>query len=132
MGLVFSLDNIFKPEFNALIFSLVAMGVVFAGLGTIAIYLALFPRLLVFLDAGRMKEKISRKKGLVNEAVLKKQIIEEDDQDLIIAIATAIHLEQSSTDDNVKITWNDHSFAQASAWASAGRVDSLRRRGSIR
>ena len=108
--LQFNLDNLFQGDFNALIFTAMAMSVVFIGLVLVYLYLITLP--VVF--------KLFEKKAEVNPVgnMIKKDPRSADlDSDLYTAIALAIHLEQSQETRHA-FTWdtkapNDHSWQQA-------------------
>jgi Na+-transporting methylmalonyl-CoA/oxaloacetate decarboxylase gamma subunit len=106
------LHNILQPGFNALLFSLMGMALVFAGLLIIAVYILLLPKLLAI---GTPK----RQKSTGNEE--KDQLLEEE---VLLAIATALHLHNDFPEGDDRITWKSHGDME-SPWLVSGRLHSL-------
>ena len=121
----FNFDALADPRFDALMFSMVGMVVVFGGLTLIAIYIALLPRMLAAFS--------NLKKKAVNSAAKSRNKKDRDgdiDDETLIAIATALHLYQYSADDNRKITWKRH-LEWDSSWQRAGRFEAMNHQGNI-
>jgi len=115
-----SLDNLFNHGFNAIQFSIMGMLIVFGGLSIISIYIALLPKILGV--PGQVKSKRKAGKRAVEERTA------DDDSELLLAIAVALHLEQTRGGQNQKITWQRHNITD-SAWRTAGRIRGLAVRG---
>lgn len=106
------LHNILQPGFNGLQFSLMGMALVFAGLLIIAIYILLLPKLLS-IGAPKL-EKCTGKE-------VKDQQHEEE---ILLAIATALHLHNDFPQGEDRITWKSHGDME-SPWLVSGRLHSL-------
>ncbi len=104
--------NVVSPGFNGLQFSLMGMGLVFGGLLIIAAYILLLPRLLAI---GAPKPQ----KSTGNKA--KDQVAEEE---ILLAIATALHLHNDFPEGEDRITWKSHGDME-SPWLVSGRLHSL-------
>jgi len=118
----FSLDhisfaNLFENGHNYITFSIMGMLIVFAGLTFISIYIALLPKILNLPQL--LKDGRKSKKGPpeIEPADTK-------DFELLLAIAVALHLEQTSGADYEKITWKRYEDRE-SAWLTAGRMRGL-------
>lgn len=111
------IQNILQPGFNALQFSLMGMGLVFAGLLIIAIYITLLPRLLALASSGPKKQESSdmEKKG------------QQEEEEILLAIATALHLHTNFPEGEDRITWKSHGDME-SPWLVSGRMRSLSNR----
>ena len=109
------LHNILRPEFNALLFSLMGMGLVFAGLLIIALYIVLLPKLL----------QLGTRKNL--EALDSPAANRDEEEEILLAIATALHLHNNFPDGDEKITWKSHGDME-SPWLVSGRMHSLNSR----
>ena len=123
MGFSFSnisLDNLFNHGFNAIQFSIMGMLIVFGGLSIISIYIALLPKILGVPSQLKTKRAAGKKafEGWTAD----------DDSELLLAIAVALHLEQTRGGQNQKITWQRHNITD-SAWRTAGRIRGLAVRG---
>ena len=110
-----SLSNLYIGDFNALAFSLTGMSVIFSGLVIISLYIVVLPTILRLLEG---------KKAAV-------QIPEEEqgqdifaEKELLLAIATALHLDQNFPEENQKITWKSHGDVD-SPWQMSGKVHGL-------
>ncbi len=108
-----SFDNLITPEFNAVIFSIFGMTMVFAGLFVISIYIAVLPKLLA------LPSKL-KKRALQND----NKESADSEQDILLAIAVALHLQQDFPEENEKITWKSHGDLD-SPWKISGRVHGL-------
>jgi Na+-transporting methylmalonyl-CoA/oxaloacetate decarboxylase gamma subunit len=117
-----SFSNVFMGDFNAITFSLLGMGIVFAGLLTISLYIAGLPYVLNFIF------KKPSKVGVAVKGDRKEIEKQESDIEVLIAIATAIHLEQNFAEDNQKITWADNHHEQDSGWQQTGLAARLAQR----
>ena len=123
MGFSFShisLDNLFNHGFNAIQFSIMGMLIVFGGLSIITIYIILLPKILGRPGQSKAK-KASPKKAAAESASA-------DESELLLAIAIALHLDQTRDGQNQKITWQRHATTE-SAWRTAGRIKGLAVRG---
>ena len=123
MGFSFSnisLDNLFNHGFNAIQFSIMGMLIVFGGLSIISIYIALLPKIL------GVPSQLKTKRAAGKKAV--EGWTADDDSELLLAIAVALHLEQTRGGQNQKITWQRHNITD-SAWRTAGRIRGLAVRG---
>ena len=109
-------SNLFIGDFNALKFSIIGMLIVFCGLAFISIYITLLPKILAL--SGGKKKKAAKKKG--KEENGKGSPLPE----VLVAIAVAIHLDQTYADDNRRITWQRHG-EPASPWQAAGRIRAI-------
>jgi len=106
------LHNLNQPGLDALQFSLMGMGLVFGGLLIIALYITLLPRLL---ELGRPK---STPGSSTNNGE------KEDEEEILLAIATALHLHNNFPDGEERITWKSHGDME-SPWLVSGRMHSL-------
>lgn len=106
------LHNLNQPGLDALLFSLMGMGLVFAGLVIIAIYITLLPRLL------KLGSKISQPSKAKNSAD------SNEEEEILLAIATALHLHNNFPDGDERITWKSHGDME-SPWLVSGRMQSL-------
>ncbi len=123
--ITFNLEILSDPGFNAMMFSVIGMAVVFGGLTLIAAYIALLPKMLAFFS------KLKNKARLSTVSSRKKKADAGDiDDETLIAIVTALHLYQFSADDNRKITWKRH-LEWDSSWQRAGRFEAMNHQGNI-
>jgi Na+-transporting methylmalonyl-CoA/oxaloacetate decarboxylase gamma subunit len=120
-------STLVAPGFNALEFSLLGIAVVFLGLGVIAVYITLLPRLLVW--AGRLKKRALSAARPVDEAETARPEAALDTETLL-AVAVALHLHQFSSHDNRKITWRRHELWDSS-WQRAGRFEAMNLHGRL-
>jgi Na+-transporting methylmalonyl-CoA/oxaloacetate decarboxylase gamma subunit len=113
-----SWDNLFVNGQNFISFSMMGMLIVFSGLSIISIYIVLLPKIL---DLPRLlraeKERKKKKKEEIGS-------LPAQDQELLLAITVALHLDQTSSGSFQKITWKRYS-AHESAWLTAGRLRGL-------
>ena len=113
-----SWDNLFVNGQNFISFSVMGMLIVFSGLSIISIYIVLLPKIL---DLPRLlraeKERKKEKKEEIGS-------LPAQDQELLLAITVALHLDQTSSGSFQKITWKRYS-AHESAWLTAGRLRGL-------
>lgn len=108
--LQFNFDNLFIGDFNALIFTVMAMGVVFIGLILVYFYLIALPLIIKLFTK---KAEVSP----IGNMVKKDPRTADMNSDMYTAIALAIHLEQSQETRHA-FTWDekaptDHSWQQA-------------------
>ena len=111
-----SFSNLFANGHNYIIFSIMGMLIVFAGLSFISIYIALLPKILNLYQKLRTGSKA--KKEVADE------VPDTTESELLLAIAVALHLDQAGSSNFEKITWKryeDHD----SAWLTAGRMRGL-------
>ena len=112
-----SIFNLFENGHNYIIFSIMGMLIVFAGLSFISIYIALLPKILALpqkLMTGKEEKKV----------VPEIKSVDAKDSELLLAIAVALHLEQESSSRFEKITWKRYEVRE-SAWLTAGRIGNL-------
>ena len=115
-----SLANLFQGGHNYIVFSIMGMLIVFVGLTFISIYITMLPKILnlsKLWQAGAEEFAEPRKSSAAESA-------EGRDFDLLLAIAVALHLDQTSGSGYERITWKRHE-EQESAWLTAGRMGSL-------
>lgn len=111
-----SFSNLYSADFDAVLFSLFGMSMVFGGLVVISLYIAILPKLLAL--PGRIKNWKNK-----NTDTSKKNS-ETVDQDILIVIAAALHLNQNFPEEQDKITWKSHGDLE-SPWKISGRVHGL-------
>jgi Na+-transporting methylmalonyl-CoA/oxaloacetate decarboxylase gamma subunit len=112
-----SIANLFENGHNYIIFSIMGMLIVFAGLSFISIYIALLPKILDLpqkLMAGKKEKK----------TVPEIKSVDAKESELLLAITVALHLDQASSSSFEKITWKRYEDRE-SAWLTAGRIRSL-------
>jgi len=109
------LHNLTQPGLDALQFSLMGMGLVFGGLLIIAIYITLLPRLLKLGQSRPQQDKTSE------------DIKNGEEEEILLAIATALHLHNNFPDGDERITWKSHGDME-SPWLVSGRMHSLNSR----
>ncbi len=113
-----SWDNLFVNGQNFISFSIMGMLIVFSGLSIISIYIVLLPKILALPRLLRAeKERKKKKKEEIGS-------LPAQDQELLLAITVALHLDQTSSGSFQKITWKRYS-AHESAWLTAGRLRGL-------
>ena len=113
-----SWDNLFVNGQNFISFSIMGMLIVFSGLSIISIYIVLLPKILGLPKLLRAeKERKKKKKEEIGS-------LPAQDQELLLAITVALHLDQTSSGSFQKITWKRYS-AHESAWLTAGRLRGL-------
>ena len=122
-----NLSSLVGTRFNALEFSLVGMVVVFLGLGVIAIYIALLPKLLLL--ASHLKSRALPTARPV-DGTPADDTGEPLDTETLLAVAVALHLHQFSSHDNSKITWKRHELWDSS-WQRAGRFEAMNLHGRL-
>ncbi len=110
------LHNLNQHGLNALQFSLMGMGLVFGGLLIIALYITLLPKLLQ-LATPKVKPIMADEK-----AENKTQ-----EEEILLAIATALHLHNNFPDSGERITWKSHGDME-SPWLVSGRMHGLNSR----
>ena len=112
-----SFANLFENGHNYITFSIMGMLIVFAGLSFISIYISLLPKLLN-LPKTLKASAAKKKEGAGFEPADTKN------KELLLAIAVALHLDQTSGSDYEKITWKRHENHESS-WVTAGRMRGL-------
>jgi len=110
--------NLFENGHNYITFSIMGMLIVFSGLSIISIYIVLLPKILGLPKLLRAEKERKKKK--------KEEIgyLPAQDQELLLAITVALHLDQTSSGSFQKITWKRYSTHE-SAWLTAGRLRGL-------
>ena len=109
------LHNLNQPGLDALQFSLMGMGLVFGGLVIIAIYITLLPKLL---KLGSPKPQ---------QSTTQKAVTNGEEEEILLAIATALHLHNNFPDGDERITWKSHGDME-SPWLVSGRMHTLNSR----
>ncbi len=113
----FSVQNV--VDGNALQISITGMAIVFAGLASISLFIALLPKILKALHREGKKEEAS---APVNATSLEKL-----DEDSMIAVVYVVHMEyERLTGDDVKA---DISQDSESAWALSSKMRTFPARG---
>ena len=105
-------DNLFFNGFNAVQFSILGMLIVFGGLTIITIYIILLPKLLVLPD--KFRKRTTLRKGAAERAKT----------ELLLAIAVALHLDQTKNGGKQRLTWPRHEEKE-SDWKTAGKIRGL-------
>ena len=110
------LANLFENGHNYITFSIMGMLIVFSGLAFISIYITLLPKILNLpnIKADRKEKKEKAAAGLTDAK----------DSELLLAIAVALHLDQTGSGNYEKITWKRHEDS-VSSWLTAGRMRGL-------
>ena len=90
------------------------MLIVFAGLTFISLYITLLPKIL---DLPNLIKTGKKKKNATDLTATK-------DSETLLAIAIALHLEQTGGRNYAKITWKRHED-RISSWLTAGRMRGL-------
>ncbi len=116
-----SFANLNTPDFNAVLFSLFGMSMVFGGLVVISLYIAVLPKILAL--PSKFKNRNRRSVASAQGAV-------QADQEILLAIAVAFHLNQNFPGENEKITWKSHGDLE-SPWKISGRVHGLSVRNQV-
>ena len=111
------LNNLFENGHNFITFSVMGMLIVFCGLSIISIYIILLPKTLG-VPSRIKEEKATKRKEKETE------VHPVEDPELLLAIAVALHLEQTNTGNFERITW-ERSAGRESAWLTAGRIRGL-------
>ncbi len=106
------LHNLNQPGLAAVEFSLMGMGLVFCGLLIIAIYITLLPKLL---------KAIAKKPPVIQTDT---DTHNDSEEEILLAIATALHLRNNFPDGEERITWKSHGDME-SPWLVSGRIQSL-------
>lgn len=109
------LHNLIQPGFNAVQFSLMGMGLVFAGLLIIAFYIALLPKILSLFSPKPVPIRETGKENSVQE------------EEILLAIITALHMHNNFPDGDERITWKSHGDMD-SPWLVSGRMNGLNSR----
>ena len=109
-----SFNNLFADGHNYITFSIMGMLIVFAGLSFISLYITLLPKILDLPNLIKTGKKEKTAKGLTATK----------DSETLLAIAVALHLEQTGGRNYAKITWKRHED-HISSWLTAGRMRGL-------
>lgn len=108
------LANLFENGHNYITFSIMGMLIVFTGLSLISIYITLLPKIL------NLQQQLKAGKKADPEA----ETADVKDSELLLAIAVALHLDQTGGSSCEKITWKRYEDRE-SAWLTAGRMRGL-------
>jgi Na+-transporting methylmalonyl-CoA/oxaloacetate decarboxylase gamma subunit len=120
MGFAFdhiSFANLFANDHNYITFSIMGMLIVFVGLSFISIYITLLPKILALPQ----KLKAGKKRKKENQEL---EPIDHKESEMLIAIAVALHLDQTSGSNWEKITWKRYEEHE-SPWLTASRMRGL-------
>lgn len=112
-------NNLFENGYNFINFSIMGMLIVFCGLSIISIYIVLLPKILELPKRIMLQKATKEQKGEDSEEPLPDHAPE-----ILLAIAVALHLEQTNTGSFEKITWKRFGGPD-SAWLTAGRMRGL-------
>ena len=119
MGFTFdhiSWSNLFANGNNYLTFSVMGMLIVFAGLTFISLYITLLPKILDLPNRMKKETIIEEESGT--------ETTETEDSEMLLAIAVALHLDQTGGGSFEKITWK-RTAGVDSSWLTAGRMRGL-------
>ena len=108
-------DNLFENGHRFISFSIMGMLIVFCGLSIITIYITLLPKIL------KLPKMFSAKQEAENT---ESGSLPDRDQEILLAITVALHLDQTKNGSTEKITWKRYSESE-SAWLTAGRMRGL-------
>lgn len=108
--------NLYQEGFDAVQFSLLGMGLVFSGLIVIALYIIILPKILNF--------SLKRKEPCIEEQLEEPLQPTAGQEEILLAIATALHLQQNFPEGSDRITWKSHGDME-SPWLVSGRMHSL-------
>ncbi|MDH3392126.1 MAG: OadG family protein [Desulfobulbaceae bacterium] len=106
-----SFNNLFTDGHNYITFSIMGMLIVFAGLAFISLYIILLPKILNL-------------PALLKTVKTATELTATKDSETLLAIAVALHLEQTGGRNYAKITWKRHEDS-VSSWLTAGRMRGL-------
>lgn len=115
-------NKLFIGDFNAITFSLFGISLVFSGLIIISLFITILPRL------ANKPLRASRTGDGDNSDVALDSLAEKE---LLLAIATAFHLDQDFPEENEKITWKSHGDIET-PWQISGRAHGLSLRSHVR
>lgn len=110
------MTNLFGNGLNYVSFSIMGMLIVFAGLTIISVYIVLLPKILNLPKAFTAKKEKVQPKAVSPLPTL--------DQEIMLAITVALHLDQTASGKLEKITWKRHGESE-SGWLIAGRMRGL-------
>jgi Na+-transporting methylmalonyl-CoA/oxaloacetate decarboxylase gamma subunit len=105
--------NLFGDGQNFISFSIMGMTIVFVGLTIISIYIVLLPKILNWPKIREIKQE-KREDGSLPSM----------EPEIMLAITVALHLDQTGSGSNEKITWGRAADSE-SAWLTAGRMRGL-------
>ena len=120
------LKNLQIEGFDPIAFSALGMTIVFCGLVIISLYIFFLPKLLDF--ASQCKKKITAKKKI--DKNLDKRDAASKENEILIAIAAAFHLDQNFPEEDQKLTWLSHGLDE-SAWQASGIAYGVSRRHNL-
>lgn len=110
-------SNLFADGHNFISFSFLGMLIVFFGLSIISIYIVLLPKILKL-------PKLIKSKKVAKQKERETGPLSVQDHELMLAIAVALHLEQTQIGEFERITWKRFGEPD-SAWLTAGRMRGL-------
>ena len=111
------LANLFENGHNYITFSIMGMLIVFAGLAFISAYIVLLPKILNLPNKIKEERKEKKEKAATG-------LTDTKESELMLAIAVALHLDQTGGGNNEKITWKRREDS-VSSWLTAGRMRGL-------
>lgn len=111
-------DNLFLGDFNSITFSLFGMSLVFSGLIVINLFIILLPKIV----------NTPRKRDTGTSSSSMDSL---EEKELLLAIASAFHLDQDFPEENEKITWKSHGDIET-PWQISGRAHGLSVRSHVR
>jgi Na+-transporting methylmalonyl-CoA/oxaloacetate decarboxylase gamma subunit len=109
--------NLFENGHNFISFSIMGILIVFSGLSIISIYIVLLPKILDLPKRLKAKKEIKKEKA-------ETESLPAQDQELLLAITVALHLDQTNNGSFEKIAWKRYSDRE-SAWLTAARMRGL-------
>lgn len=109
-------SNLFANGNNYVTFSIMGMLIVFAGLTFISIYITLLPKIL------DIPNRMRKDSNVIEET--EAELTETKDSEMLLAIAVALHLDQTGSGSYEKITWKRPAGIDSS-WLTAGRMRGL-------
>jgi len=116
--------NLQIEGFDPVLFSILGMFIVFCGLSIISLYIVILPKILD-LPAQYRRRKIEKESKIQEDKGVSSEGSGNGfDHDMLIAIATAFHLDQDFPEETQKITWKSHGDV-GSAWQTAGIAHGL-------
>ena len=111
------LANLFENGHNYITFSIMGMLIVFAGLAFISAYIVLLPKILNLPNKIKEERKEKKEKAATG-------LTDTKESELMLAIAVALHLDQTGGGNIEKITWKRREDS-VSSWLTAGRMRGL-------
>ncbi len=123
------LKNLQIEGFDPIAFSALGMAIVFCGLVIISLYIFFLPKILAFASLCKKKIRERKKKDEIGEKSEPKDAVNQENE-ILIAISAAFHLDQEFPEDDQKITWLSHGLDE-SAWQASGIAYGVARRHNL-